>query len=322
MIPLFLQRVDSGSQGAALPNPIYYITKSVGPPNNQHMMAVFNVWDIDESVQFIEPDYFNGTFTHPRVTPANWNFLSSRVEVAQQQTTYNTIVEPYPERDGSLAGEPQPIHRTIRLKGVISFPGYHDMSSPDSLGNLHSHVGKWLMVLDPRNQYLGGASVLSNTIIPHWEPFYNIGFGILAWYDPSAHDDWRIRSGQDFEFFATPPVVDDIPEYARLNRFMFARSIKKPVTQYTKYDDVNVQFEVQFLIVDPRVYEFIAPATWFAPGYSWQLYTDESAAGENLTSQQLGSPTKESNEEYILPTYPWTSHGGPGWREVSEGTPT
>lgn len=323
MIPLYVQDTY-GRWTAGLPakNPIYFIRKSMGRyPLDALDVAILNTDDMATSTESFPA--FGGVswpynanespkyFTPPAVQLVHDQPLGNPydVESINAEHFYSEFVEPRGLGGGSHAAEPLDSHAIITINGFVRGNSYNDLYQKISFLNYS---------FDPVINYLEGSSTFDNTIVPTWQPFENAGFNILAWYDPHFRhvSEDALWEGEGLNPFS-------VEEYGRLNRFMFARSIATPVTMDTKFTDMNAPFSIQLLVVDPREYEFLPPSEWFGTyefgNLGSKMFVDYSHF-DLTVSTTGGEISKTSNEDFIYPDYLWRT--GPGWREVSEDTPT
>lgn len=292
MLPLYVGNPSlRGAHGLPQKNPIYFIRKAIGKePEQNYDIVVLNT---DDYTVDLIPDDITLAHTHPTGNPYD-------IESIEIDRIEDTQVEPYALRDGSSAGEPRTSQAIITMRGFVRGENFNDLQRKVSYLNYN---------FDPFNNYLEGSSVFDDTIAPSWQLFENVGFGVLAWYQP-AHNSWR---GTDLQNEVADPF--DSEEFARLNRFVFARSMSKPIPLVTKFGDMSVPFVIQMLMIDPAVYEFIPPESWYTAGQTTPWFTDLSSFGLSIEpASGYGSP-QVSNEVYITPSYPW-HFNGPGFREV------
>lgn len=288
MIPLHIS--STSDQSRLFNNPIYYIRNAVGPVAGDYNLIVINTpmdtgW---ESWGDIIPTDYNP------LGPSNWGtFINadteSDVEFITVTNAYDQQVEPNPDRDGSLAGIPQKRHKIISISGFVRGRSQNYTIGVSEFYN---------MSFNPVLSYLEGSSTFQHSLFPNWQPFYNVGYNVLAWYDPSFRGDFRKVSA------AEGGSVDpwSVDPYARLNRMIFVRPLSRPVLTRSKFEDFNTAFRIELLATDPTIYEFIPPELWFADGETTPLFID--------------SVQSEGNETLVIPEYPW-GFSGPGWREVS-----
>lgn len=294
MIPLYY---NVGANKVPLKNPIYFFRKSMGKqPTNRAAVIILN------------HDFLHSTVDWDEMLPETWNFdvfpeqgqVHYDVETVMFQPMFDENVEPSAARDGSLASEPRRVQAILTLSGFVRALNVAD---------LQWGINELNYAFDPVINFLEGSSTFDHTLAPNAQPFTNVGFQPLVWW---SLDDGRT---QEHESNALPDTSS--PFYQRLNRFVFVRSVSRPVPVTTKFDDYQAKFNIQLLLVDPTSYEFIAPdsfenSNWISP----------SSQNENITDD-TGSKTASSNETFVTPDRLWSGapgdlRFGPGWREQSE----
>lgn len=253
-------------------NPIYFIRKAMGRvPADRAAVIVLNF----DTPNILERDNRDPWFPVSDTASEKGGLTALYdVESISAQGMWDANVEPNAERDGSLASEPREVHKVIQVRGFIK--AANNLALQEGINDLN-------YAFNPVINFLEGSSTFEHTLAPNSQPFVNVGFGVLAWYDQLQDED-----------------LSTVDPYKLLNRFMFVRSLSLPVVSRTDMDDFNAQFSVQLLAVDPRTYEFIAPSIW------------------NQLSDVL-SPLGEG-ETFIRSTLPWDPFG-PGWRTIS-GAPS
>lgn len=284
MIPLY--KSLSLKDGTPVKNPIYFFRKAMGKfPEDEAAIIVLNSEDAANNLVTVG-DLIPSEVSYMLPFSSDIENLEGLgwydVEVSSSQPLWDVNVEPNADRDGSLASEPRMVQRIITLRGFVR--GNH----PEDLYRAINYLN---YSFDPVVNFLEGSSTFTHTLFPNAQPFSNVGFGVLAWFSA----DEEMTAGAE--------------PYEELNRFLFVRSLARPVQLETKFDDFNAAFSIQLLAADPTVYEFIGPTSF--------NQTIHTVNGESINPDGSNGPTVTSTEAIIQPDELW-SPKGPGYREETD----
>lgn len=130
---------------------------------------------------------------------------------------WDAVVEPMPDRDGSLAGEPREIQKIIRIKGWVR---------GQSLAHLYDKINDLNRAFNPMLTFNSDLEAGSD---------FDIGFVPLKFYTPTTN-------------------TTAFPNGFIAHQY-YVRSLSVPVDVSTKFDDYNARFNIVLLAVDGRKYE-------------------------------------------------------------------